>query len=113
MSYKLKSIVVFFRIISDLLIVRNFGIKITAIEDLLRSTDDDLIAQYKSPQLKNLTKKISALIRYNKDNEELSTYNKAIVEYRKAIEDILNSRKYMTITEGEGIKKRNGYKIVN
>ena len=25
MSYKLKSIVVFFRIISDLLIVRNFG----------------------------------------------------------------------------------------
>ena len=35
------------------------------------------------------------------------------MEYRKAIEDILNSRKYMTITEGEGIKKRNGYKIVN
>ena len=86
-----------------------------------------------SQGLKSLTKQLSAIKRhYKEERPEIKTYMKGLAKYKKAINDYLISTKYenkedndnevtesepieaeATEVEGEGIKKRNGYKIVN
>ena len=83
----------------------------------MKASDDELISELKNKDLKSLGNKISGYLKYNKNNELLLSYRRAITKYYRIIKKQLSNREDIINEEitGEGIKKkkRNGYKIVN
>ena len=106
------------------------NVKIIGVNNLIKATNDELRDEYNSKDLKKLSNKLIGYYANNQNNKQVLLYRSAIGKYQKLIKDILASREYAEKKEdkdnvedieielrkskkGEGIKKRNGYKIVN
>ena len=93
------------------------NIKIIGVDNISKSTDEDLKNELKNEDLNSLANTISAHYKYNKHNKLLLLYRNAITKYLRAIKYELSNRDNVFREEikGEGIKKkkRNSYKIVN
>ena len=89
-------------------------VKIIGVDNILKSTDDELINDLKNKDLKSLGNKISAYYKYNKDNKLLLLYRNAITKYQKIIKIELSNRELIEKNEevkgeeveGEGIKTK-------
>ena len=96
----------------------NANVKILGVDNIMKSSDDELKNELKNKDLKSLANKLSAYYSHNKDNKLLLLYRNAITKYQKIIRNELANREYIGKKEeikGEGVKtkKRNAYKIVN
>ena len=96
----------------------NADIKIIGVDNIMKSSDEELKNELKNKDLKSLGNKISAYYSHNKNNKLLLLYRNAITKYQKIIKNELANREYIEKKEeikGEGAKtkKRNAYKIVN
>ena len=90
------------------------NIDIIPLDNLTKSSLDDL--NKKLEDLSNLQNRLAVLITHTSDKnhkEQLRMYNSAITRYKQAIRDTMITEMHEFPKEGESIKKRNGYKIVD
>ena len=102
--------------------------KIIGVDNLIKASNDELYNELKSKDLEKLSNKLVGFYRHNKDNKQVLMYRGAIGKYQELIKNVLSSGKYVVDRmeenqegqnqerenqEGDGINKRNGYKIVN
>ena len=91
-------------------------VKLLDLNNLSNYSNEEIQNFLDSEQLTRLTKQLTSAARWAVDKEKIQAYDESLKKYKNAIKSYIDSTKFMSKDdkgEGEGIKKRNGYEIVD